>query len=89
MSHFNSHSSLLCKKRDSLFLPPKLASYYDFFCFLNKCKSWPTFYFTFVLISSQFKFKLKKRRCCTWESNPGCRMVGADRSTELRQSPLQ
>ena len=29
------------------------------------------FLFTFMLLSSHFKYKLKKRRCCAWGSNPG------------------
>ena len=29
------------------------------------------FLFIFVLFSSQFKYKLKKHRCCAWGSNPG------------------
>ena len=30
-----------------------------------------TFLCIVVLFSSQFKYKLKKRRCCAWVSNPG------------------
>ena len=29
------------------------------------------FWFIFVLFTSQFQFKLKKRSCCAWDSNPG------------------
>ena len=39
-----------------------------------------TFLCIVVLFSSQFKYKLKKRRCCAWVSNPGpqeCRHRGA------------
>ena len=39
--------------------------------------------------SSQFKYKLKKRRCCAWGIGPGNRMVSADGSSELWQLPLE
>ena len=41
------------------------------------------FLFIFVLYSSQIKSTLKKRICCAWDRTQGCRMVGADGSTEL------
>ena len=35
----------------------------------------------------QFVTKLKKHRCCAWDSIPGCRMRGTDGATELLRPP--
>ena len=39
--------------------------------------------FIFVLFSSQFKYKLKKQDVVLGDQNWGCRIAGADGSTEL------
>ena len=49
-------------------------------CFL--CFKWASFSFIFVFTRSKL-YKLKKRRWCTWDSNPVPHMVGADETAEL------
>ena len=45
------------------------------------------FLFISILVKSKFNYKLKKHSCCAWYLDPDRRMVGADTSTELWQSP--
>ena len=53
-------------------------------------QSWPLFPFIFVFstcYNSNSNLNWKKHRWCAWDSNPGGRMDGANKSTELRWHP--
>ena len=54
--------------------------------FLKNCANPGLFLVIFVLFTIQFKwqlYKLKKRKWCTWDSNPGPQDVGAYKTTAL------
>ena len=47
----------------------------------------PASFSVYFRLFNMSQFKLKKRRWCAWESNPGGRLEGANESTVLRRHP--